>query len=57
MSPYVYGDALKVLQAAFDEDRAHVPSAIFKIGWESREQVREQILLQTEALGIENRSM
>lgn len=48
-----YGDALKVLRAAFDEDRANVPPAIFKIGWESPEQVREQILLQTEALGIE----
>lgn len=49
-----YGDALKVLRAAFDEDRAHVPELIFKIGWSTIEEVRGQIQLQIDALGIDH---
>lgn len=48
-----YGDALQVLRAAFDQDRSHVPPAIFKIGWDSIEQIREQIHLNAEPLGID----
>ncbi|HEY0868535.1 MAG TPA: hypothetical protein VGE01_14220 [Fimbriimonas sp.] len=48
-----YGQALQVLKAAFDQDRSNVPPLIFKIGWESVEQVREQILRQLEAVGLE----
>jgi predicted aldo/keto reductase-like oxidoreductase len=38
-----YGDALQVLNVAFDEDRKRIPQAIFKIGWDSVEQVRAVI--------------
>ncbi len=38
-----YGDALKVLRAAFDVDRTKVPSTIFKIGWDSVDQIRDVI--------------
>ena len=38
-----YGSALEVLRKAFDQDRAHVPSTIFKIGWDSIPQIRETI--------------
>ena len=48
-----YGDALQVLRAAFDQDRAHVPPAIFKIGWNSIAQIREQIQQNIEPLHIE----
>lgn len=47
-----YGDALKVLRAAFDADRTAVPNAFFKIGWSSPEEVRGQVDLQCEALDI-----
>ncbi len=47
-----YGDALKVLRAAFDEDRSAVPNATFKIGWSSVEEVAGQVDLHLEALGI-----
>ena len=49
-----YGDALKVLNAAFDEDRSSVPPAIFKIGWSSVAEIRDQILSQTHALGTKS---
>lgn len=49
-----YGDALQVLRAAFDEDRAHVPSAIFKIGWDSIEQIRGQIRENIDPLGLDS---
>jgi len=38
-----YGDALQVLRAALDQDRSSIPSLIFKIGWDSVEQVRDVI--------------
>ncbi len=47
-----YGDALKVLRSVFDEDRSRVPQVICKIGWDSVEQVREQIDIHREALDI-----
>ncbi len=50
---HTYGDALQVLRAAFDEDRVHVPPAIFKIGWDSLPQMREIIQQNLEPLGLE----
>jgi hypothetical protein len=52
-----YGDALKVLRAAFDEDRAHVPNTIYKIGHSSIDEIRQSILKHTEALGVEKMSL
>jgi hypothetical protein len=49
-----YGDALSVLRAAFDEDRAHVPRLIFKIGWTSVADVRANVDKLTRAVGIEH---
>jgi aryl-alcohol dehydrogenase-like predicted oxidoreductase len=51
---HTYGNALQVLRAAFDEDRAHVPPAIFKIGWDSIDQVRDVIRQNIEPLGIDS---
>lgn len=48
-----YGDALSVLRAAFDEDRARVPRLIFKIGWNSAAEVRASVDELTRAVGIE----
>jgi len=48
-----YGDALAVLRSAFDEARAQVPRLIFKIGWESVEDVRATVQMLTDAVGIE----
>ena len=50
---HAYGDALQVLHAAFDEDRAHVPPVIVKIGWDAIDQIRSQIRENAEPLGIE----
>jgi predicted aldo/keto reductase-like oxidoreductase len=50
---HTYGDAFRVLRAAFDEDRAHVPPAIFKIGWSSIEEIRDIIRQNLEPLGLE----
>ncbi|HTV19663.1 MAG TPA: hypothetical protein VMG12_13355 [Polyangiaceae bacterium] len=48
-----YGDALAVLRAAFDQDRARVPRLIFKIGWNSVSEVRSTVDKLTSAVGIE----
>src|SRR5690606_6928711 len=48
-----YGDALSVLRAAFDEDRARVPRLIFKIGWNSVGEVRATVEKLTRAVGVE----
>jgi hypothetical protein len=48
-----YGDALAVLRAAFDEDRARVPRLIFKIGWNSVSEVRATVETLTRQVGIE----
>ncbi len=50
---HTYGDTFRVLRAAFDEDRAHVPPAIFKIGWDSIPQMRDVIRQNLEPLGLE----
>jgi aryl-alcohol dehydrogenase-like predicted oxidoreductase len=47
-----YGSALSVLKAAFDVDRSHVPPLIFKIGWDSVGQVKEQTRRQLDAVGL-----
>jgi hypothetical protein len=49
-----YGDALSVLRAAFDQDRARVPRLIFKIGWQSMAMVRATVEQLTDAVGIEH---
>ncbi len=49
-----YGDALSVLRAAFDEDRARVPRLIFKIGWTSVADVRDNVDKLTRAVGVEH---
>jgi hypothetical protein len=49
-----YGDALSVLRAAFDEDRAHVPRLIFKIGWNSVADVQGWVEKLTAEVGIEH---
>ncbi len=49
-----YGDALSVLRAAFAEDRAHIPRLIFKIGWNSVDEVRVNVERLTSEVGIEH---
>ena len=49
---HTYGDALQVLNAAFDQDRSHIPPFIVKIGWDSVAQVREVIRQNLEPLGL-----
>ena len=51
---HTYGDALQVLRAAFDQDRAHIPPLIVKIGWDSVAQVREVIGQNLEPLGLDH---
>jgi hypothetical protein len=48
-----YGDALHVLRQAIDLDRSRLPRAIFKIGWESVDQILDQVRFQINALGLE----
>jgi predicted aldo/keto reductase-like oxidoreductase len=48
-----YGDALKVLRAAFDEERNKVPKLIVKIGWNNAEELRETIIQHIEALEVD----
>jgi predicted aldo/keto reductase-like oxidoreductase len=48
-----YGDALKVLRAAFDEDRNKVPKLIVKIGWNNADELRNTIIQHIEALGVD----
>ncbi len=47
-----YGDALSVLGKAFDEDRAHVPKVIIKIGNDSIDQLRASIETNLRPLGL-----
>jgi hypothetical protein len=49
-----YGDALDVLRAAFAEDRARIPRLIFKIGWNSVDEVRSSVDELTRKVGIEH---
>ena len=45
-----YGDALSVLNQAIAESRA--PKTFFKVGWESVDQIREQMKKQLETIGL-----
>lgn len=47
-----YGDALDVLRQAFDADRTKVPKLIVKLGGDTIEEFRADILKNTEPLGI-----
>ena len=49
-----YGNALEVLRAAFDEDRARVPKLIVKIGWKNIEELRDVVHQHLIALRLEN---
>jgi predicted aldo/keto reductase-like oxidoreductase len=49
-----YGDALNVLREAFDQDRQRLPRMIFKIGWNSIEEMRQTIQLNIEPLGVDH---
>ena len=51
---HTYGDALQVLRAAFDQDRAHVPHLIVKIGWNNIAEMRDVIRQNLEPLGLES---
>ena len=54
---HTYGDALAVLRRAFDEDRARVPKLVYKIGWNDVGELRDQIRLQLDALGLDHMDM
>jgi len=51
---HTYGDALKVLRAAFDQDRARVPKLIVKIGWSTIEELRDMVHLHLDQLEIDS---
>jgi aryl-alcohol dehydrogenase-like predicted oxidoreductase len=50
---HTYGDALQVLRAAFDQDRARVPKLIVKIGWDTMDELKAMIRQNLEPLGLE----
>lgn len=49
---HTYGNALEVLRAAFDQDRARVPKLIVKIGWQRTDELREVIHQNIDPLGL-----
>ena len=49
---HTYGNALEVLRAAFDEDRARVPKLIVNIGWQRTDELREVIHQNIDPLGL-----
>ena len=49
-----YGDALQVLGAAFDENRARVPKLIFKVGGNDLAEMRSIIHRQIRPLGLDH---
>jgi len=51
---HTYGDALKVLRAAFDQDRTRVPKLIAKIGWSSVDELRDVIHQNIDPLGLDS---
>ena len=51
---HTYGETLKVLRAAFDQDRSKVPNLIIKIGWDSISELRDMIQQNLEPLGLES---
>ena len=50
---HTYGNALQVLRAAFDQDRARVPNLIVKLGWENVSELRDVIHQNIDPLGLE----
>ena len=50
---HTYGDALKVLRAAFDEERTKVPKLIVKIGWTNANELRDVIHQNIDPLGLD----
>jgi aryl-alcohol dehydrogenase-like predicted oxidoreductase len=50
---HTYGNALQVLRAAFDQDRARVPKVIVKIGWKSVDELRDVIHQNIDPLGLD----
>jgi predicted aldo/keto reductase-like oxidoreductase len=50
---HTYGDALKVLRAAFDQDRTRVPKLIVKIGWSHAAELRDVIHQNIDPLGLD----
>jgi hypothetical protein len=50
---HTYGEALKVLRAAFDQDRGRVPRLIVKIGWSSLDELVHVIHQNLDPLGLE----
>lgn len=50
---HTYGDALKVLRTAFDQDRTRVPKLIVKIGWKSTDELRDVIHQNIDPLGLD----
>jgi aryl-alcohol dehydrogenase-like predicted oxidoreductase len=51
---HTYGQTLSVLRAAFDQDRAHVPPVIVKIGWSTVDELRDIIRQNLEPLAIDS---
>ncbi len=50
---HTYGDALKVLRSAFDQDRTRVPRLIVKIGWSRADELRAVIHQNIDPLGLD----
>jgi aryl-alcohol dehydrogenase-like predicted oxidoreductase len=51
---HTYGDALKVLRAAFDQDPRRIPRLIVKIGWSNIDELRDVIRQNLEPLGLKS---
>ncbi len=50
---HTYGDALKVLRTAFDQEPAKIPKLIFKIGWSNINELRDVIHQNIDPLGLD----
>ena len=50
---HTYGNALEVLRAAFDQERARVPKLIVKIGWQRTDELWEVIHQNIDPLGLD----
>jgi predicted aldo/keto reductase-like oxidoreductase len=50
---HTYGDALKVLSTAFDQERTKVPKLIVKIGWTNANELRDVIHQNIGPLGLD----
>ncbi len=51
---HTYGDALKVLRTAFDQERTRVPKLIVKIGWSNLDELHSIIHQNIDPLGLES---